>query len=129
MPDDPFLIDIVDDEELVRKALGRLIKSAGFDVRTFASGADFLRSSEERRPDCVILDIRMPHLDGFGVHEALLRDAQRTPVVIITGDDSLEYRSRAFRNGARAFLRKPVDDSMLLAAIEKALLPLSGPGA
>ena len=129
MPKDTFLIDVVDDEESVRKALGRLITSAGFEVRTFASGADFLRSSEERRPHCVVLDLRMPHVDGFQIQQALVRDVASTPVVIITGDDSPEHRTRALRQGARAFLRKPVDESMLLAAIESALRPAAASGA
>ncbi len=120
------LIAVVDDEESVRKALGRLIGAAGFDVQTFASGADFLRATESQLPDCVVLDVRMPLMDGFEVQRTLMCAHGAMPVVIITGDDSTEYRDRAFRQGARAYLRKPVDDVLLVDAIENALLPVPG---
>ncbi len=123
------LIAVVDDEESVRKALGRLIGAAGFDVQTFASGADFLRALQSQRPDCVVLDVRMPQMDGFDVQLALTRAHDSTPVIIITGDDSVEYRDRAFRQGARAYLRKPVDDVTLVDAIQNALLPVTGASA
>ena len=124
MPKISVLIAVVDDEESVRKALGRLIGAAGFDVQTFASGADFLRSTQQR-PHCVVLDVRMPHMDGFEVQRALMRADPPMPVVIITGDDSPECRARALQQGARAYLRKPVDDALLLDAIQSALLPAS----
>ena len=114
-------IDVVDDEESVRKALGRLLTAAGFDVRTFASGEEFLRSTRERRPDCIVLDVRMPHVDGFAVLDAMMQAALPPPVLMITGDDSADYRSRALSRGASAFLRKPVDDVVLLEAIGRAL--------
>jgi two-component system response regulator FixJ len=121
-----FLIAVVDDEESVRKALGRLIRAAGFDVQTFASGADFLRSAQSQCHQCVVLDVRMPQMDGFEIQEALRRIGVRMPVVIITGDDSPEYRARAFKQGARAYLRKPVDEAMLLDAIQSALESVPG---
>lgn len=123
------LIAVVDDEESVRKALGRLISAAGFSVQTYASGADFLRAAQLQLPDCVVLDVRMPVMDGFEVQRALVRVHGSMPVVIITGDDATEYRDRAFRQGARAYLRKPVDDVMLVDAIQNALLPVRGANA
>jgi FixJ family two-component response regulator len=121
MPKDASLIAVIDDEESVRKALGRLMRAAGFDVETFSSGSDFLHSLEQRQPRCVVLDLRMPHVNGFDVQEALARRALSLPVVIITGDDSPESRDRALAQGARAFLRKPVDDAALLDAIHQAI--------
>jgi FixJ family two-component response regulator len=129
MPRIGSLIAVVDDEESVRKALGRLIGAAGFNVQTFASGADFLRATQSQRPDCVLLDVRMPQMDGFDIQLALTRAHDATPVVIISGDDSTECRNRAFRQGARAYLRKPVDDVTLVDAIQSALLPVSGASA
>ena len=126
MPKFGCLVAVVDDEESVRKALGRLIGAAGFDVQTYASGADFLSAVGSQRPDCIVLDVRMPQMDGFELQLALTRTHDATPVVIITGDDSSECRDRAFRQGARAYLRKPVDDVMLVDAIQNALLPVSG---
>lgn len=115
------VIAIVDDEESVRKALGRLIRAAGFNVETFSSGADFLLSLRQRLPHCVVLDLRMPRVNGFQVQQALAKAGNLLPVVIITGDDSAESRARALEQGARAYLRKPVDDATLIDAIQTAL--------
>ena len=124
MPKVSVLIAVVDDEESVRKALGRLISAAGFDVQTFSSGPDFLRSTQQR-PHCVVLDVRMPHMDGFEVQRMLMRVDPPIPIIVITGDDSAECRARALQQGARAYLRKPVDEALLLDAIASALLPRS----
>ena len=115
------LVAIVDDEESVRKALCRLVRSAGFCVEAHASGADFLRSVEQRPPHCAVLDLRMPHVGGLDVLRALRQAATQVPVVVITGDDAPEIRALAFEHGARAYLRKPVDDAMLLDAIHTAI--------
>lgn len=117
MPRSPPLIAIVDDEESVRKALQRLVRSAGFAVETYASGAEFLESMQSHEPACVVLDLHMPEVNGFEVQHALSRAGMQVPVVIITGHDTPEARTRALGQGAKAYLRKPVDDLMLLAAI------------
>jgi FixJ family two-component response regulator len=124
------LVTIVDDEESVRKALSRLIRAAGFDVETFASGAEFLSASHPRRPQCLVLDLRMPHVSGFDVQQALALADRRLPIVIVTGDDSPDSRERALKLGAKAYLRKPVDDAILLDAIRTAIgtSPPSPPG-
>lgn len=121
MQRDTCLVAVVDDEVSVRKALGRLIRAAGFGVELHASGVDFLQSLQEHHPDCVVLDVRMPVLSGFDVLAALARRASPVPAVIITGDDSPESRDRALRHGALAYLRKPVDESMLVEAIQGAI--------
>jgi len=115
------LIAVVDDEESVRKALGRLIRSAGFSVETYGSAVDFMHSLNRHRPDCVVLDLRMPVVSGMEVQSAIVRSGAGVPVVIITGDDSPESRERTLRQGARAYLRKPVDDTALLEAIQGAI--------
>ena len=121
MQTDTCLIAVVDDEESVRKALGRLIRSAGFSVETYASGVEFMQSLQRHRPDCVVLDLRMPLVNGFDVQSALVRSGAGVPVVIITGDDSPASRERTLRQGAHAYLRKPVDDAMLIDAIHTAV--------
>jgi FixJ family two-component response regulator len=115
------LVAIVDDEESVRRALGRLLRSAGYDVQPFASGTEFLHSLPRSRPQCVVLDLRMPQMTGFEVQEALAQARSSVPVVIITGDDSPESRELTLGRGARAYLRKPVDEAMLLDAIQNAI--------
>ncbi|MCG2595456.1 response regulator [Ramlibacter sp. XY19] len=128
MPAASSLVAIVDDEESVRRALGRLLRSAGFDVQTFASGVEFIHSLARSSPQCLVLDLRMPHMTGFDVQGALLEAKANVPVVIITGDDSLESRELTLGRGARAYLRKPVDEAMLLDAIQNAIGPQPSPG-
>lgn len=121
MQKETCLVAVVDDEESVRRALGRLIRSAGFGVEMYASGVEFMQSLQRHRPDCVVLDLRMPMISGFDVQAALTRSGTGLPVVIITGDDSPGSRERTLRQGACAYLRKPVDDAMLLDAIHSAI--------
>jgi len=115
------LIAVVDDEESVRKALHRLLRSAGFAVETFSSGAEFLESVRDHEPACVVLDLHMPQLSGFEVQASLAGAGARVPVVIITGHDTPEARDRVMAQGAKSYLRKPVDDLALLAAIRSAI--------
>jgi two-component system response regulator FixJ len=117
----PCLIAVVDDESSVRTALGRLIRVAGFNVDTYATGADFLHAMERRRPDCVVLDLRMPHVSGFDVQQALQQLDGRIPVLVLTGDDTAYRRERAMRHGAAGYLRKPVDDALLIDSIKMAV--------
>ena len=115
-----LLIAIVDDEESVRKALMRLMRSVGLSVETFGSGPEFLKSIETRLPDCVVLDLHMPHMDGFNVQALLAQKYAALPVIIMTGHDLPQARERAMQGGASAFLRKPVLDHILLDAISAA---------
>jgi FixJ family two-component response regulator len=115
------LIAIVDDEASVRVALHRLIRSAGLEAETFPSGAEFLESMQTKQPDCVVLDVHMPEINGFEVQAQLAKSGARVPVVIITGHDTPETRVRVMEAGAAAYLLKPVDDRMLLDAITVAI--------
>jgi FixJ family two-component response regulator len=115
------LLAVVDDDAEVRVALTRLVSSAGFAVETYASGAEFLRSIEDHEPDCVVLDLHMPELSGFDVQAALAGSHAALPVVVITGHDTLESRTRALQLGAKVYLCKPVNDEALLAAIGTAI--------
>ena len=115
------LIAVVDDEESVRKALQRLIRSAGFDVETFPSGAEFLTSMQHREPACVVLDLHMPGVNGFDVQDELHQARVQLPVVVLTGHDTPSARTRVMSRGAAAYLCKPVDESLLMRAINEAL--------
>ena len=121
MPHNPPLIAVVDDEEPVRRALSRLLRSAGFDSETFPSGNEFLETYAEQRPDCIVLDLHMPKVDGFGVQSWLARAGIQIPVIVITGRNTSEAHERAMNGGAVAYLRKPVDAEALLAAISVAI--------
>ena len=124
MAKSPALIAVVDDESSVCRAFERLLQSAGFDVVTFPSGIDFLESLKTRQPDCLVLDLHMSPISGFEVQSRLRQSGLQIPVVIITGHDTEESQQRVLDAGAAAYLRKPVDDQVLLdtvtAAIEKA---------
>src|SRR5437867_1263446 len=98
----------------------RLMRSAGLSVETFGSGAEFLKSIETRLPDCVVLDLHMPQMNGFTVQAHLTGKYAGVPVIIVTGHDLPNARERAMAGGASAFLRKPVLDRTLLDAISAA---------
>lgn len=114
-------VAVVDDDPFVLRGVRRLLASAGFAVETYGSGADFMNAVTIVEPDCVVLDLHMPGTSGFDVQTRLAQSGCATPVIVITGDDSPEARSRALRLGAAAYLSKPVDEATLLAAIADAL--------
>ncbi len=119
-----ILTDIVDQDKRAGEVIHRLrllLKSAGMDVETFPSGFEFLESLSTRRPDCIVLDLHMPLVNGFEVQAQLAESGVTVPVVIITGHDSDETRQLALARFPVAYLRKPVNDQVLLDAIELAL--------
>ena len=115
------LLAVVDDDADVRVALMRLVSSAGFAVETFASGTEFLRSVQDREPDCVLLDLHMPEMSGFDVQGALASGHPAVSVIVMTGHDTPESRARAVQMGAKVYLCKPINDEVLLAAIGTAI--------
>ncbi|MCE9591671.1 MAG: response regulator [Planctomycetes bacterium] len=117
----PPLVAIVDDEEATARALRRLLRSAGFDAVTYASGASFFGSLGSTQPDCVILDVHMPGMDGIEVQRRLAEINPRIPVLFLTGHDSAETRQLALSGGAVAYFTKPVDAQNLIDAINSAL--------
>ena len=121
MPTHPPVVAIVDDEESVRRALERLLRSAGFAVETFSTGAEFLLTLPEHQPACLVLDLHMPELSGLDVQVLIERENFKVPIVVITGHDTPEVRARVLERGAKAYLRKPVDGELLLAAINSAI--------
>jgi FixJ family two-component response regulator len=114
-------IAVIDDDEPVRKALKRLLRAANLDADTFASGREFLDSVASRVPDCVVLDLHMPGMNGLDVQQQLARGGLRVPIVVITGHDEPQARAQCLSAGAAAYLRKPLDDEALLEAIYKAV--------
>ena len=114
----PF-VAVIDDEEAVRKALKRLLRAAGLQAEGYASGKEFLAS--DAQADCVVLDLHMPVMNGQTVLENMRRAGRRVPVVAITAHDTPETRAQCMAAGASAYLRKPLDDRLLLNAISVAL--------
>jgi FixJ family two-component response regulator len=115
------MIFVVDDDPSVRKALKRLLSSAGFAVETFGCAEDALKSSHRAFPDGFVIDVRMPGMSGLELQRELLGSGSRVPVIFITAHEDAQARSAAIEAGATAFLQKPFDDRALLDAVEAGL--------
>jgi FixJ family two-component response regulator len=115
------LISVVDDDNAVRKSLQRLIRSAGFAVKVFASAEEFLISEHLRTTRCLILDVRMHGMNGFELQHHLRASHCEIPVIFITAHGSEAARSQALKDGAMDYLCKPFSDDALLNAIDAAL--------
>ena len=114
-------VAIVDDEEPIRKALRRLLRASGLEAESYASGQEFLDATAERRPDCLVLDLHMSGMGGLELLRSLQSVKHKVPTVIITAHDEPETREQCLAAGACAYLRKPLDDRLLLNAISAAL--------
>ncbi len=112
-------IAIVDDDQSVRKALARVLTADEIETSTFASGAEFLASLPGQIPDCLMLDLQMPGMNGFEVQQALKDAGLATPVIVITGHADSRIRKKSLDAGALACLVKPVDMSVLLETIHR----------
>src|SRR4051794_31225120 len=108
LPDLP-VISIVDDDECVRAAINRLVRSLGLSGRTFASADDFLQSASLDDSACLIADVQMPGMNGLELQSALLSRGNRLPMIFITAFPDAKIRARALQAGAIAFLSKPFD--------------------
>ena len=114
-------IAIVDDDKSVRKALFRLLSGASFEVKTFASGPEFLEEFDSFQPDCIILDLQMPDMTGLDIQRHMARIRTAIPIIVITGHDSPSARSDSLALGAKEYLAKPVDGDLLISSILKSL--------
>jgi FixJ family two-component response regulator len=118
----PPLISVVDDDASVRESLESLIRSVGFAVKVFASAEDFLNSPRVLETNCLILDVRLPGMDGIELHRHLLAKKWKVPVIFITAHASEEHiRAQALKSGAVGYLIKPFSEESLLDAIDAAL--------
>lgn len=115
-----FTIFIVDDDAAVVRALSRLLRSHGYETRSFTSSEKFLEGHDRSLPGCAVLDLSMPGLDGLELQQALACDGVDRPIVFLTGRGDVPSSVKAMKAGAVDFLTKPVDDYELLAAIAQA---------
>ena len=115
------LISIVDDDDSVRESLSGLIRSVGFGARVFASAEEFLNSDRLSDTDCLILDVRMPGMNGLELQRHLAANHLAMPVIFITAHGDEEARGRALNGGAVEYLLKPFSEEALLKAIDTAL--------
>jgi FixJ family two-component response regulator len=115
------LIYVIDDDRSVRGAITRLLKSAGFSARAFASGREFLKNERPTENDCIILDVHMPGMTGLEVQQALRDNDVRAPIIFITGRSDDTARTAARNTGAVGFFQKPFDDQAMIDTINFAL--------
>ena len=115
------IIYLVDDEAGMRKALARLLRTEGFDVRPFASASEFLAAYRADETACLILDVAMPELDGLELQRRIVRLGLTVPVIFLTGHGDIPMSVRAIKAGAVDFLTKPVNDTSLLRAVRSGL--------
>jgi len=114
-------IAVVDDDASVRKALARLLSASSFDIETYGSARDFLKSLKIGIPDCLVVDLHMPDLTGFDLQRHLARAGINIPTIVITAYNEPGLRERCQAAGAAAFLLKPLDRSTLIGVINSAI--------
>ncbi|MCG2644786.1 MULTISPECIES: response regulator transcription factor [Bradyrhizobium] len=115
------LIYVIDDDPAIRRSLERLLDAVGFQVVSYATPKSFLDVAGSLVRGCVLLDLRMPQMDGFEVHARLRLINPDLPVIVVTAQGDVQTAVRAMKAGAVDFIEKPYSDDALLAAIESAL--------
>tara|TARA_R110001599_G_scaffold61466_3_gene171034 strand:- start:1937 stop:2575 length:639 start_codon:yes stop_codon:yes gene_type:complete len=118
------LVYVVDDDDSVRRSAAFMLRHAGFKVEPVVSGVDFLKLAKGAERGCVLLDVRMPDMDGLQVQQQMIKDGIDMPVVILTGHGDIEIAVQAMRAGAVNFLEKPYEKEALIAAMEEAFVRL-----
>ena len=117
---EPFPIYVVDDDEAIRRSLSFLLKTSGYAVRLFEGGTAFLKEAAGLEPGCVLLDVRMPDIDGLEVQRELRARGVMLPVVIMTGHGDIDMAVAAMKAGASDFIEKPFEKAALLGCVEAA---------
>lgn len=122
---DERLIHLVDDDEAIRRSAGFMLKTSGFRVETYESGVELLKDAAKLEPGCILLDIRMPGMDGLEVQQALKDKGVTLPVIIMTGHGDVSLAVQAMKAGAIDFIEKPFEKALLMSAVEQAFDRLS----
>jgi RNA polymerase sigma factor (sigma-70 family) len=117
----PPIVFVIDDDESMRRALERLLRSDGLHVETFSAASDFIGRPLPDRPACIVLDLRMPGLSGLEVQESLARAGREIPIIFVSGYADVPSSVRALKAGAFDFIQKPFSDQQLLDVIHDAL--------
>ena len=120
MPPSIVVVATVDDDRRVRESVRSVLESAGYEAITFESAETFLFSGALSRVACVIVDVRLPGMDGTELQRRIRRERRHLPVILITAHDDEDVRQQAVRDGAIAFLVKPFDGGDLLEHIARA---------
>jgi two-component system response regulator FixJ len=120
-------VHVVDDDAAIRRSLEVLLDAAGFQVISYDTPLGFLEAAPSLSPGCVLLDIKMPGMDGLELQALLLKENVALPVIVMTGQGDVQSAVRAMKAGAVDFLEKPYSDELLLNAIEAALGRIGAP--
>lgn len=126
MPPEARIVHVIDDDDALRESLEFLLKSAGINVRSFASARQFLESLPDDTLRCVITDVRMPEISGVELLRRLKGKNIEVPVIVITGHGDVALAVEAMKLGAADFLEKPFDDEVLIGSVEAALARQDG---
>ena len=121
MTDENPIVYVVDDDPSVRKALERLLRSGGYETKTFASAPEFLDDGPSHAPGCLVLDIKMPKLNGLELQDRLAEKEIFIPIIFITAYGTVPESVKAFKAGAMDFLEKPFKEHELLEAVSRGI--------
>ncbi len=121
------IVHLVDDDEAVRRSAGFMLKTSGYSVKGYASGVELLRE-REIAPGCILLDVRMPEMDGLQVQKALQERGVAHPVIVMTGHGDVNVAVQAMKAGAVDFIEKPFEKAVLVSAIEEGFSRLEQAG-
>ena len=116
------LVFLIDDDASVRKGVSRLLRSAGYKSESFESASDFLQREQHPGPACLIVDVRMPGINGMDLQETLIQRRREEQLVFITGHGDISMCAQAMKAGAADFLPKPFRSDELLQCVERALI-------
>jgi two-component system response regulator FixJ len=125
MSSEERIVHLVDDDASVRRSVGFMLKTSGHQVQTYESGAELLKSSSQLERGCILLDIRMPGMDGLEVQQALQEKGVGLPVIIMTGHGDVGLAVRAMKAGAVDFIEKPFEKMALLSSLEEGFRRIS----
>ena len=121
------IVHLVDDDEAIRRSASFMLKTSGFSVQTFVSGVELLKE-RALAPGCILLDVRMPDMDGIEVQQALRARGVALPVIVMTGHGDIEVAVQAMKHGAVDFIEKPFEKAVLLGVIEEGFARLENAG-
>jgi FixJ family two-component response regulator len=116
------LVFLIDDDASIRKGVSRLLRSAGYKNEAFRSASDFLAREQHSGPACLIVDVRMPELNGMDLQSVLIQGRREEQLVFITGHGNISMCAQAMKAGAVDFLRKPFRGNELLQCVQNALI-------
>ena len=112
---------IIEDSQFTRRMIVRIVTAAGHEVLEACGGWDGVQKAKKHKPDCILLDLLMPEMDGFGVLEAFGREGIAIPVIVLSADIQETSRTKCFELGAVDFVKKPPKEGKVLEAVQKAL--------